>query len=52
MSTRSDENRKARLIELETHVLDGFKSLVKPTYRASMTLFPDAASVDDDRHKT
>lgn len=38
---------KTRLIHTEARVPDGFHSLNVPVYRASTTLFPNAASVND-----
>ncbi len=37
-----------KLIHSDVRVPEGFRSLTVPTYRASTTVFPDAASVTDD----
>ena len=39
---------KTRLIHSDVKVPEGYRSLASPTYRGSTTLFPDAASVNDD----
>jgi cysteine-S-conjugate beta-lyase len=43
---------KTRLIHSDVRVPEGYRSLASPVYRGSTTLFPDAASVDDnwDQH--
>ena len=38
---------KTRLIHSDARIPEGFRSLNVPTYRASTTLFPDAAAVTD-----
>ncbi len=38
---------KTRLIHSDAHIPEGFRSLNVPTYRASTTVFPDAAAVTD-----
>jgi cystathionine beta-lyase len=44
---------KTRLIHSDVKVPAGYRSLASPVYRGSTTLFPDAASVDDnwDQHE-
>ncbi|MGA8763157.1 MAG: cystathionine beta-lyase [Candidatus Sulfotelmatobacter sp.] len=44
---------KTRLIHSDVKVPEGYRSLASPVYRGSTTLFPDAASVDDnwDQHE-
>lgn len=39
---------KTRLIHSDVHVLEGYRSLASPVFRGSTTLFPHAASVDDN----
>lgn len=39
---------KTRLIHSDAKVPEGYRSLASPIYRGSTTLFPDAASVNDD----
>lgn len=48
MSRQPKKSWRTRLIQPETQVPEGFKSLVTPTYRGSTTLFSDARAVDDD----
>jgi cystathionine beta-lyase len=39
---------KTRLIHSDVQVPEGYRSLASPVFRGSTTLFPDAASVDDN----
>jgi cystathionine beta-lyase len=38
---------KTKLIHSDSHIPQGFRSLVTPTYRGSTVVFPDAKSVND-----
>src|SRR5579863_5447248 len=42
-----DKNWKTKLIHSDAHVPEGFRSLNVPVYRASTTVFPSAAVVND-----
>src|SRR6202163_573717 len=43
-----DKNWKTKLIHSDARVPEGFRSLSVPVYRASTTVFPTAAEVNDE----